>query len=222
MSKMAEVLRQLRPMVDVFFADARAAAFAKRYQETGIAIRPDEAVWLALTQMAFRLPYTGKGREAGADITTIRDYEMVAARALANDGLPALIEESRRSPLAFRALRQALGHLREAGEAIPRELSEWACDVADGTRSSPKTGPGRSPYTNQVRDAEIIATGQALVDCGLTATRNEASESASACDAVREALEAHGEALSYDAIAKIWGRRDRAPRLQTAAPVGSG
>ena len=50
----------------------------------------------------------------------------------------------------------------------------------------------------------ITKTVQILVGCGLSATRNEVSYPESACDAVSEALNAHGVELSFDAVAKIW------------------
>ena len=209
-AQLTALLPELEPMIEVLSADARAHTYAQRYVETGTAIPYDDAVRLAFGLMAFRLPYTARHREPGGGISTVRDYEMLAVRSLQDGDLTAVIEESRSSPLAFRALEAALKHIRGREEAVPHELSEWAHDVADRTRVPPKARPGRSPHTNRVRDEVIVRTVGALVDAGLTATRNEVSEPKSACDAVAQALQAHGEALRYAAVAKIWSKRDEA------------
>ena len=206
MSILVDLLRKVYPMLEILLPDAFAEKYKKRFREEKVPINHYEAVRLALGLMAFRLPYTGRYREPGGDVSTIRDYEMLAAEALRDDTLETLIAESYSSPLAFRGLQCALAHLRETGKTIPKALHEWALEVADGTRACPKAGPGRSPYTNQVRDRSIVRALRILVDCGLTMTRNEASEPRSACDAVSGALEAHGIELSYDAVVKVWAK----------------
>ena len=163
-----------------------------QYKEEGVAIPFDESVRLAIGLMAFRIPYSGdRGTDEG-NLTTMYDYEMRAIHALRDGGLRELIEGAQSSPLL------------ETKEPIPSELVEWGLSVAAGNVTSPSLGPGRSPYTNQVRDALIAQTVQILVDCGLNATRNEVSTPESACDAVSEALNAHGVELSHAGIAKIW------------------
>ena len=97
--------------------------------------------------------------------------------------------------------------MRRDGEPLPAELLEWSLDVAEGKRELPSVGPGRNPYSNQIRDELIVRTVQVLVDCGLNATRNQATEPAeSACDAVSEALKPHGVELVYDSVARIWAK----------------
>ena len=205
------LLREHEPMIEVVIADGRAHKYAQRYEESGTAIPYDDAVRLAIGLMAFRLPYTGDQREPEeGDISTVRDYEMMGVWSRRADKLESLVEESSSSPLAFRALQRVVHRIRETDEPMPRALSERAFDVATGTLECPKAGPGRSPYTNQVRDAVIVRTIRALVDAGLTATRNEVSEPGSACDAVARALQAHEEPLSYSAVAKIWSKRNKA------------
>ena len=207
MPTLTEMMRDCWSILEVLGADARAAEFAKRYRESGTAIAYDDAVWLAFGLMAFRLPFTGERLESNSDIRTVRDFEMMAVWSERAGELESLVEQSRSSPLAFRALQLAFNRIRATDESMPAALSEWAYDIAGGTRERPTAGLGRSPQ-QQVRDAVIVRTVRALVDAGLTATRNEASEPESACDAVAQALEAHGEALSYSAVAKIWSKRD--------------
>ena len=162
---------------------------------------------LAFYLMALRLPYTGDG-PPGRDLSAIRDYEILAVQALTGDRLSNVIEEALSSPLHFRALQEALRHLREREEPIPDELREWAFDVADGARQHPTSGPGRPP-TNQVRDALIVETIQKLSDCGMNPTRNEVSPPNSGCDAVSEALSRHQIELSFEGVAQVWRRRNR-------------
>ena len=195
----------LSPLAKVLASDAFVNEARRRFQEDGVPIEFDEAVQIAKMFMALRLPYTGKERSADADISEIRDYEIMSVYARREGRLLELIEESGTSPLAYKALQSAVKSLRRNGEPLPAELLEWSLDVAEGKRELPSVGPGRNPYSNQVRDELIVRTVQALVDCGLNATRNQATEPAeSACDAVSEALKAHGVELGYDSVARIW------------------
>ena len=199
-----EALQKLIAVLRIFPSDGIAAGWRKQHEEEGVAIPFDESVRLAIGLMAFRIPYSGdRGADEG-NLTAMYDYEMRAIHALRDGGLRELIEGAQSSPLDFRALQEAVSHLLETQKPIPNELVKWSLLVAAGNMTSPNVGPGRSPYTNQVRDALIAQTVQALVDCGLNATRNEASAPESACDAVSEALNAHGVELSYAGVAKIW------------------
>ena len=142
-------------------------------------------------------------------IGTIRDYEMLACHAMLNDSLTTLIEDSTTNPVAYIAVQEVLRYLRDASEEIPSELHKWAYDVAVGDRRLPKTGPGRSPFENQVRNSAIIQTMEILISCGLKATRNEASKPISAADAVSVGLRALGVELQTESVSKIWRSRDR-------------
>ena len=75
----------------------------------------------------------------------------------------------------------------------------------------PKLGRGRNPYANQIRNELIVRTIRALIDCGFTATRNDASEPLSACDVVSRALKAHEIELTYDSVAKVWANNKVIP-----------
>ena len=213
-AELTALLREHKPTIEVLSADARAHTYAQRYVEAGTAIPYDDGVRLACGLMAFRIPYTGDQRDPEeGGISTVCDYEMMGVWSERADKVESLVEESRSSPLAFRALRQVVRRIRETDEPRPPALSEWALDYMTGTLESPKAGPGRSPYTNQVRNAVIVRTIRALVDAGLTATRNEVSAPESACDAVSRALQVHGEPLGYAAVAKIWSKRSTAAAM---------
>ena len=199
-----EAFRELVVVLRILASDGIAAGWRKRYEEEGVAIPFDESVRLAIGLMVFRIPYSGDRGADERNLTTMYDYETRAVNALRDDRLRELIEGAQSSPVDFRALQEALSHLLKTPEPIPSELVKWGLSVAAGNVRSPSVGPGRSPYTNQVRDALIAQTVHTLVDCGLTATRNEASAPESACDAVSEALNAHGVELRHGGVAKIW------------------
>ena len=205
-----KVGEELRPLLETVCPEIPAARFKKGYEETGDAIQMGEAIQLACQTMAFRLPYTGpEPNDEDASLRTIRAHEMLAIIALHHGHLAELIEDSETDTVAYDAAQQALRHLRESSEEIPHELHEWAYDVTTGLRTPPKTGPGRNPSTNRVRDATIIRTMEILVSCGLQPTRNEATEPAvSAADAVSAALKALGEDLETGSVAKIWTNRN--------------
>ena len=218
--KLAEAGQQLYPIIEVLYPELTADKFKKRYEETRVAIQTDEATRLALLIMAHRIPYTGPEPRPDGIIGTIRDHEMLAYDALRNHSLSTLIEDSTTNPVSYIAVQEVLRHLRNASEEIPGELHEWAYDVAVGDRRLPKIRRGRSPFTNQVRNAAIIQTVEILVSCGLKATRNEASEPISAADAVSEGLRQLGIELQTDSVSKIWVNREKKllPNLAIAAP----
>ena len=198
-----EVFQNLVATWEMLTADGQAAWWRDRYDKDGVAIPFEQSVRLAFCLMALRIP---------GDLTQVRDFQMRGFYALREGWLMELIEGSQASPLDFRALKAALSFLRDNHEPIPSELNEWALQVADGNVEPPRPRTGRSPYTNVVRNELIVKTVQTLVDCGLSATRNEVSEPESACDAVSKALNAHGVPLGCCAVAKIWGDYRRAQK----------
>ncbi|MYD36269.1 MAG: hypothetical protein F4X20_04490 [Dehalococcoidia bacterium] len=209
-----EALRKLVVILRILASDSIASEWHKRREKEGVTIPFDESVGLAIGLMTFRIPYSGTRRADEGNLATMYDYEMRAVDALRTDRFEELIEGAQSSPVDFRALREVLSHLLETHEPVPDELVQWSLSVAAGRVTSPSTGPGRSRYKNQHRDELIAQTVQTLVDCGLKATRNEASAPESACDAVSTALNAHGVELSYAGVAKIW----QSSRRQKLAP----
>ena len=189
---------------EVLAADGQAREFRDQFDKEGISISFERAVRLAYCLMALRIPYGGDRDVGEGGVTQVYDFEIRAVYVLREDRLPELLEGAQTSPLDFQAVQAALSSLREENKPIPSELNEWALDVASGKVKCPSVRPGRSPYTNVVRDELISRTVQSLVDCGLSATRNEVSAPESACDAVSIALNAHGVELSFAAVAKIW------------------
>ena len=193
-----ETLVAIVRALDLMAADARAPEFARRYRAEGVRITFAEAVEVARGLMFLRTPYrreSGEKRPADA-LPYIYDYEILAAKAR-RDGslLKELVERSNTEKLAWYALQVCVKSKLRAQETVEGELLEWALEVAAGTRTRP-SHRGRD-QTAEMRDALILETVEALVACGLTKTRNDASEPRSACDAVAAVL-----GMTYDAVRK--------------------
>ena len=206
---LVKAAQQVYPYLEALCPEIMATRLRRRYEGGGDAIQVDEATRLAFLMMAHRIPYTGPDPRPDGIIGSIRDYEMLAYDALRDDSLSILIEASAASPVAYRAVQEVLRRLRGSSEEIPSKLQEWAYDVAVGDRELPAVGPGRSPFTNKVRDAAIVQTMETLVVCGLSATRNEATDTMSAADVVSVALGALGTELQAERINKMWTSRNK-------------
>lgn len=92
-----------------------------------------------------------------------------------------------------------------AGQAIPAPLDQFVLGVLEGRVSRVERGPRKHLLDH--RDAAILSAIYAALstrDAGITATRNEATTSQSACDIVSECLGRFGIDLSYRAVADIW------------------
>ena len=194
--------------LEMLAADGLVEVWRRRYEEDGTAIPFNQAVRLAAGLMLFRVPYEGDRGSDEADLNTFYDFELRAMEALRDDRLSDLIEAAQSSSLDAKAAKTAFRYLRKDGEPIPDELREWVYDCFDRSRTLPEPRVGRNPHGNEVRNQLIIRTVGSLVNCGLTATRNEASPPESACDVVSEALHIHGVELSYGGIAKVWQSRN--------------
>ena len=205
------IIAAMSPFLEVLASDAFMNEAKQRYQEEGVKLEFDVAVYLAILYMTWRVPYTGEVRPLGSDPQYIRDYEILASEARRKRRLHELIEKSVSNPLAYSALQEVVSEVRQRDGSFPEELYEWILDVAEGKREMPKLGRGRNPYANQIRNELIVRTIRALIDCGFTATRNDASEPLSACDVVSRALKAHEIELTYDSVAKVWANNKVIP-----------
>ena len=192
---------------EVLLAGSFAAQYRSRYRDTDTPISFDRAVRLAKISMPCFLPSVPQEDPTDSDSTHVPAHVLLAVDAVRKGRLQELVEQSRSSPLAFRALQELLEDRRTNSLPIPPELLIWALDVGEGTLTMPRSGRGRSTYTNQMRDESIVSAVGILIECGLTASRNEASARESACDAVSLALKAHGVDLAYDGVVKVWAKR---------------
>ena len=197
-----EQRRQAGHVFDLLTADARAAAFEKRFKTHRDPITYKQAVWLATGLLWNRIPCSRANNTTRPEdaLPHVYDYEMQAVKALGDKSvLQTLIQQSSAKKLAFDALTACIASLRRGTRPIPDELDAWALDVVEGRRRRPHRG---REQTTEVRDAVISKTVHTLTQCGLSKTRNETSPPYSACDAVRQVL-----GMRYATVVKASGRR---------------
>ena len=123
----------------------------------------------------------------------------------AEDETAKLIERSVYSADAHAGLRLASAQLIKDGRSLCDCLKKWLCDYLAGNAPPPRR-PTRTRAVNASRDLAICMTLHAIREVGFPLTRNDASAPKSASDVVAKALEAHGRAISYDAVVKVWNR----------------
>ena len=93
------------------------------------------------------------------------------------------------------------------GKPLGDALRRWAGEVLRGDRTPPRKSPGARPTTNE-RNHLIVKALKILRDeYGLTVTRNDASETVSACDVVVEVLAEYEVTLSCKRVAEIWSEK---------------
>lgn len=107
------------------------------------------------------------------------------------------------------ALREIAGTRLLRGQPLGDALRRWAGEVLRGDRTPPRK-PRGAPATTRERNHLIVKALKTLQDeCGLTLTRNDASEVVSACDVVVEVLAEYGVSLSYKRVAEIWFKQPK-------------
>ena len=199
------ILEHLAPLAEVVLADERANEHKRRFEAEGIAVPFDAAVRLAVCLMVLEIPYrpARQGEQRPADtLPYIYDYEILAVNSQFDKSIPELVEASESNPVAWEALQVEVKSLRQKGQPAGA-LLEWALGAADGTRMRP-TGKRQNTY---VRNLVIVKTVRDLVACGLSARRNDGAAPKSACDAVSQALKAHGVYMEYSGVEAAWRRR---------------
>lgn len=118
------------------------------------------------------------------------------------------IDNGSRKPDYWEAVSLIAARLLREGEPLEEDLRLWLAEVMEGIRKQPKRKPGKRSYANVGRDLHIRAAIIVLKKFGLNPTRNAASASrTSACDVVAEVLAEFKQALSYQAIARVWNDR---------------
>ena len=199
------IFEPLAPLAEVVLADERANEHKRRFEAEGVAVPFDAAVRLAFYLMALEIPYgpARRGEERPADtLPYIYDYEILAVNSQFDKSIPELVEASESNRVAWEALQAEVKSLRQKGQPAGA-LLEWALGAADGTRARP-TGKRQNTY---VRNLVIVKTVRDLVGCGLSARRNDGAAPKSACDAVSQALKAHGVPMEYSGVETVWRRR---------------
>ena len=112
------------------------------------------------------------------------------------------------------ALRLGVARALEDGDAIPPEALRWLVHYLRSETERPKGSAGR--HNARGLHIAIVFAVIRLVDCGMNATRNDASPPVSACDAVADALaQLKLSPTTFDAVKKIWLAR-RKPGFLTS------
>ena len=102
------------------------------------------------------------------------------------------------------SLREIAGSRLLRRQLLGDALRRWAGEVLRGDRTPPRK-PRGAPATTTARNHLIVKALKILRDeCGLTLTRNDASEVVSACDVVVAVLAEYEMSLSYKRVAEIW------------------
>ena len=148
-----------------------------------------------------------QGLAAGKNLADARDW-----RAMNSEVLGAAMLRKRPSDLVawakadregWEALRLGVAHAVARGDEIPPEAAEWLALHLRGDVERPHGTPG-------THDAEglhvaIYLAVHTLVQSDMKATRNDASEPTSACDAVAEALAGLGcTPATFYGVKKVW------------------
>ena len=112
------------------------------------------------------------------------------------------------------ALRLGVASAIDRGDEIPPEALQWLARHLRGENERPKASAGR--HDARGLHIAIVFSVNYLVECGMRATRNDASPAVSACDAVADALaQLKLSPTTFEAVKKIWLAR-RKPGFLTS------
>lgn len=139
-------------------------------------------------------------------ISVLPEIEDAARSALRN----SLLEDTKRfledskTYEGHSAVCLAISRVLEEGGEIPPLARTWLSEFLQGKIVAPKRGSGR-PQQNMFIPILVLGAVSACVDAGMMATRNDASEPVSACDAVAEAMCKLGiRPASYEGVKRVW------------------
>lgn len=149
----------------------------------------------------------GKGLAAGKNLADARDWQAMNSEVLGAAMLRKrpgeLVAWAKADREGWDALRLGVATAVARGDEIPPEAAEWLALNLRGEIERPHGTPG-------THDAEglhvaIYLAVHTLVQSGTKASRNDASEAASACDAVAEALAEIGlKPATFYGVKKVW------------------
>ena len=115
-----------------------------------------------------------------------------------------LIKRAKTDKWVWDDLQTFVGDRLLHSRPIGKPLSRWAGAVLCHKRTRPKMPVGAAP-TTYARNYLIIWALRMIRDkCGLTLTRNDASDPDSACDVVVAVLTEYEVNLSYKRVKEIW------------------
>ncbi|MET4100626.1 hypothetical protein ABIE58_000037 [Roseovarius sp. MBR-78] len=132
-----------------------------------------------------------------------RHFNMSMGVTLIRSKPDKLLAWAKADPAGFEALRLGVAHALEHGEDFAPEIHDWLVQFLRGEADRPKASAGR--HGNHWLHQLIMMVVYALVSQGMTATRNDASEPTSACDAMADALSELGmEPATFHGVKRVW------------------
>jgi hypothetical protein len=143
--------------------------------------------------------------------------ESAAARAIriaaSADNIALILDWAEGEADGFDALKRGVCYGLEHGENLHPDVMQWLLKYLRGQIVRPASKAGRKKA--EWSEWRIYFEVKRLQDAGITATRNEASEATSACDAVGDALGDLGlSPTSYASISRIWFRINKIKSIQ--------
>ena len=146
----------------------------------------------------------------GTDKPSDQVFEWRGGLMVYDPGLAEILFSECSDPYCDRLLCNAAATILQAtGGIADKRLRDYACRRLSGDMPPPPVKParGRSADDNQWRNVCIVGyLIPPLLRAEFSPTRNEATESESACSIVSQALAKIGIKLREKTIAKIWAR----------------
>lgn len=136
----------------------------------------------------------------------------IGAFQLKEGGADALYFLAGHDPISFDCLRFGIAELLDEGEELSADAKAWLVRFLRNEVTRPKEKSGRNSEAQlHLIISEVI---RELMSDGMNATRNDASEALSACDAVADALaELKLQPATFHGVKRLWLENRRALRL---------
>ena len=149
----------------------------------------------------------GQGLTAGKNLTDARDWQAMNSEVLGAAMLRKrpgdLMAWAKADREGWDALRLGVANAVARGDEIPPEAAEWLALYLRGEVEKPHGSPGA--HNAEGLHLAIYMAVHMLVQSGMNATRNDASPSLSACDAVADAMAETGrEPATFYGVKKVW------------------
>lgn len=149
----------------------------------------------------------GQGLSSGKNLADARDWETmhneVLGAAMLRKKPGDLVAWARADREGWDALRLGVANAIERGDELPREARQWLALYLRDEIKSPHGTAGT--HNAEGLHVAIFMAVHSLVQSGMKATRNDASPSTSACDAVADAMGKIGkEPATFFGVKKVW------------------
>lgn len=118
---------------------------------------------------------------------------------------PESLQAARMDPICFDVACSSIGICIEHEMTLTAEARAFIVGVLTGELKRPRARKGISRYSQMFRDGCIVAAIEIGQFFGLPATRNDASDETSGCDAVAGFFQGRNTApMTFSAVKRIW------------------